>query len=374
MQNSRGFSHQLKLRNITYPVAIAALLAACGGQSIRADEGDAEGGRSNGPSQGGRNQSSGATAGTGAGTPQVTGGNHSGAAPGGGAVSAAGSSVVGSGGSIPVAGTSAGTGKNGSAGKWGGPDLDFEPAEPPLCGGVHCQSSEICCVGTGRCFDPADDADSCPVPPPPEDEEDDRRPCASDAHCGANEYCRVRDGLCQGDGFCQSRAGCPGCAGTDCVVCGCDGNTYPNIQTACAFGANVVSPRGGGCGELVDHGEGNEDLERRACGRTSDCGPGELCCSITGYCYPGSEPDLCRVPPEGTTFPCLTDDQCLANQYCAGEGCSGPGGCRSYGSSNECGITLEPVCGCDGVSYTSAPCADMSGVRVLSDGQCTSAE
>jgi hypothetical protein len=106
------------------------------------------------------------------------------------------------------------------------------------------------------------------------------------------------------------------------------------------------------------------------CGTSSDCSSGELCCAITGRCYPTTDPDQCRMPPPGTRVPCTSDAQCSSYEYCLGDGCSGPGGCVSMGSQGDCGVTLEPVCGCDGVTYTSAACASVRGVRVASKGQC----
>jgi hypothetical protein len=46
----------------------------------------------------------------------------------------------------------------------------------------------------------------------------------------------------------------------------------------------------------------------------------------------------------------------------------------SYGSQGDCGVRLEPVCGCNGVSYTSAACASTEGVRVEALGMCAATE
>ncbi len=63
-------------------------------------------------------------------------------------------------------------------------------------------------------------------------------------------------------------------------------------------------------------------------------------------------------------------DECYPYEYCAGEGCEGPGG-SVRSSDDDCGVTLKPVCGCDGTSYTSAACARDRGVRIEHPGECS---
>jgi hypothetical protein len=43
-------------------------------------------------------------------------------------------------------------------------------------------------------------------------------------------------------------------------------------------------------------------------------------------------------------------------------------------AAEDCGIRLEPVCGCNGVTYTSAACAYADGVRIASEGECDQGE
>lgn len=113
--------------------------------------------------------------------------------------------------------------------------------------------------------------------------------------------------------------------------------------------------------------------EHTLCAVDSNCGSDQKCCPITGFCYPSSDPDQCRLPPEGTRSPCTSDAQCREYEYCFAEGCDGPGGCVPFGDQLECGVTLEPVCGCDGTTYTSAACAASRGVRVAGEGECAAA-
>ena len=182
--------------------------------------------------------------------------------------------------------------------------------------------------------------------------------------------------LCEGVGHCQPIGGCGFCVGGDvCKVCGCDGNTYPDIQTACRAGARVTH-MGGGCGDTVQLGGGSgggPSRQATLCGSDANCPADQLCCGITGMCFPASDPMQCRTAPEGTRAPCTSDRQCLPSEYCFGPGCNAPGGCVPLNSQGDCGVTLEPVCGCDGTTYTSAACASSVGVRVSTEGECAGA-
>jgi hypothetical protein len=106
----------------------------------------------------------------------------------------------------------------------------------------------------------------------------------------------------------------------------------------------------------------------------AQCPSGETCCPRFGFCRADDDPYLCGEAPAGPSRPCTTNEHCESGQSCLGEGCAGPGGCVSYGSQGDCGVRLEPVCGCNGVSYTSAACASTEGVRVEAVGMCAAAE
>ena len=296
-------------------------------------------------------------------------------------------------------GTTGDTGTEGS-GAYGGtcgrggcllPPLAIDPIEPPgpvYCGGTECRASEVCCITEQVCFDPEEDPDACPVPAQ-DDDEYGRKTCASKAHCGEHELCRTDHG-CTGIGHCHPLGQCGECRSDDgsCRVCGCDGNTYPDKQTACLAQASLVDLSLGGCGETVMEGGGGlggtsggggpgDDIVRvfTACGHDAQCPDGELCCARTNRCYSEDTPYLCEEPPEGTNAPCLADTDCRLREYCWGESCDGPGGCVGVGDAAEdCGVTLDPVCGCDGTSYTSAACADERAVRVAHEGECDSEE
>jgi hypothetical protein len=126
------------------------------------------------------------------------------------------------------------------------------------------------------------------------------------------------------------------------------------------------------CGQTIDANGGEFRPPRwiTICGSDAHCGPGERCCDLSRVCYPVDDPGRCQVPPVDTRYPCTADDQCLPEyEYCAGSGCGTPGGCKNR-FNEECGVRLELVCGCNGVTYTSAACAEQDGMRVSHGDQC----
>jgi len=410
---------------IRYSLALVALAVACGGSSktdspVPGDD-DASGASGTAGSKGatGGSSNKGGTSSKGGATSSQggTAGASLGASGGGGGVSGA---IGGSGdvAGIPGGGGDAGTVPGGGGSSFGasggvagsiGPNwgevcsddgcFPGDPTVPPLepsgpihCAGKECATGEACCATSGKCFDPDADAGACPRPPDDGDQQG-RRACASSAHCDPLFYCELDyNQLCGSVGHCQPISNCGFCAGGDdpstCRLCGCDGNTYPNVQTACQAGT-AVAYQGAGCGETVQEGgggtagaagsagssgsSGSPNSPPRVitpCGTNDDCKrDGELCCGITNRCYPKDDAGQCGEPPEGTRFPCTSNAQCQDYEYCAGEGCGTAGGCKAR-QSDQCGVVFTPVCGCDGVSYTSPDCATQSGTRVKSDGQC----
>lgn len=357
-----------------FSVVTLCFVVACGGSSERTGSSPGEGGTSGtagtSPATGGTSTSGTSTSGG-----STSAGSDNGAAPGssGGGTGGGGST------SVPSTGGASGSDSSDETCGPGGcvaGTSNASPIEPPgpvRCGDVACASGEVCCLSTSQCVDP-EDAEACPRP---SDDGDlyGRAPCSSNAQCKSGEFCQLDNlTLCQGTGHCMPIGNCGRCNGPweSCAVCACDGNTYPNRQTACLAGTNVA-PVGAGCGEAMTvggGGSGGAPTTIVPCGSDDDCGADEACCALTRLCYPTAEPGHCGLPPDGTTFPCLTNDDCPGNEYCWAETCDGPGGCKSR-SNDDCGVILDPACGCDGVTYTNASCAATRGVRVAHDGTCT---
>jgi hypothetical protein len=222
--------------------------------------------------------------------------------------------------------------------------------------------------------------------------------------CPDSEYCRhslrAQCGAGDAPGTCTALP--TSCPADERPVCGCDGVTYPNPCLAASQGASVA--RLGPC----------EDEPHDGCGAVgSRCGEGEFCerqgCDDTeGHCEP--RPDACDAvfapvcgcdgttygnaceaagagvnvasegkcegePGGGDTRGGFIGAGCPKGQYCdlaAGDGCDvadGQGACKVQPQA--CTFEFDPVCGCDGMTYSN-PCAAASkGVSLAHAGSCS---
>jgi hypothetical protein len=239
-----------------------------------------------------------------------------------------------------------------------------------VCSGVICTAGQDCCLADGACFDPTISPSPCADPTTTEPNRQGEKACTASSQCESHQFCRPKNpNLCLGPGYCTDKKNCGTSSGLP--QCGCDGVTYPDVQTACLAGATIIGA--GACGETqtVGAGGGSSGKTITYCATSSMCPAGQECCAISGQCYDPSEPVLCSFPPPGASAPCLDESHCFGGaEYCKKDGCDGPGGCVGLPGTGSCGGELSPVCGCNGKSYTNAGCAAVDGVNVAHSGEC----
>ncbi|MBN1126144.1 MAG: hypothetical protein JXA82_14140 [Sedimentisphaerales bacterium] len=136
--------------------------------------------------------------------------------------------------------------------------------------------------------------------------------CQSNDDCPKGYYCAKEIGDCDGKGECTERP--KTCPDIWDPVCGCDNQSYTNACEAAAAGVNIA--------------------------------------------YEG----LCQIP-------CTTGRDCGENYFCYFVNCSDTEGFCAY-RPEECEPIWDPVCGCDGVTYSNSCYAAMVGVSVDYRGEC----
>lgn len=207
---------------------------------------------------------------------------------------------------------------------------------------------------------------------------------------GSHLYCSFPDLLCGGPGVCKRIPDI--CTLELRPVCGCDFQTYSNPCSAAAAGQAIFATTA--CNASLSC------LTDRDCRQGLNCRfPAEKCGGTTGLC--SSKPDACTLElnsvcgcnnqtysnpclafssgvsiqsfgecPIANAFSCSSASDCAANQYCryAAGTCGGLGTCINKPIA--CTLELNPVCGCNNVTYDNACIASSAGVSIDSLGAC----
>ena len=197
--------------------------------------------------------------------------------------------------------------------------------------------------------------------------------CATNEECLYDEFCELQAGACGEPGSCLvAPLSCPF---TWDPVCGCDGVTWDNdcVRQQAGVSLMYLGECASDCVEDVDclgqdfpiDCKGHWDCVNNTC----DPVCGEPCGD--GVCSPelGEDERSCL-----TDCGCMSHDDCDANHGCvfADGQCAGPGRCKLY--PDLCPPLLDPVCGCDDVTYPNRCVARGAGVSVLHEGECAQPE
>jgi len=174
--------------------------------------------------------------------------------------------------------------------------------------------------------------------------------CQSDTDCDSGYFC-TKDSCDAQEGTCTECKSETLCAEEYEPVCGCDGQTYGNLCEATRACVNVHCS--GECESSESQPQPQESTE-------SESQPQE---STESESQPQSQPQ------QQTS--CESDNDCDSTYYCAKETCDCDKGTCTKRSSL-CTRLYDPVCGCDGQTYSNHCEAGRFGVNVRSNGECTS--
>ena len=147
--------------------------------------------------------------------------------------------------------------------------------------------------------------------------------------CGADEYCaydaKAQCGAADQTGVCKPKPQV--CGDIYAPVCACDGQTYSSECVAAGKGSSVLHT--GACDTTPEPGNSCGGLKPTSCAKSEYCNY-----PIETKCGSGDQTGTCSKLPQA------------------------------------CDTKYDPVCGCDGVTYSSDCTAAMKGISVLHTGTC----
>lgn len=101
------------------------------------------------------------------------------------------------------------------------------------------------------------------------------------------------------------------------------------------------------------------------------CDQGDVNCGQESVCVQPQVNYVCigYAPNEGD---CTKNSDCSAGFYCmkAMGYCGGRGVCEEIPGDGGCPAIYDPVCGCDGITYSNSCEADHAGINIQSAGVC----
>ncbi len=187
------------------------------------------------------------------------------------------------------------------------------------------------------------------------------------ATCPENQFCKFAAGRCDEPkvvGVCTSIP--DACDTLFDPVCGCDGQTYSNPCLADTAGVSVehFGPCGEGC---------CDPNAEPGVGSNPTCFEGATCCSDGQWrCNEGDGSTTCDEACDLRVCGGIAGRPCERGEFCklnAGECCCDfQGVCSPI--PDACIEIFQPVCGCDGETYSNECFAWAAGVSVDHSGQC----
>lgn len=214
--------------------------------------------------------------------------------------------------------------------------------------------------------------------------------------CSAHSFCRIPDGICNSQDVLGICTPVPQfCPDVWEPVCGCNGVTYGNRCDAYAAGVSIAHE--GECAQICGGIIGIPCDDGEYC----NLGIGHCCCDFQGICesIPTACPDVwmpvcgcdgvtygnsCEAAAAGQSIdhlgPCEQVCDGFAGIPCdKGEFCLHPvGSCNVADGQgvcvpipDACPENYDPVCGCDGVTYSNTCFAIQAGAQIDHDGECS---
>lgn len=210
--------------------------------------------------------------------------------------------------------------------------------------------------------------------------------CTKNSDCDNGQFCfRTTCGTTD-KGLCEDIP--LTCRITANEVCGCDGTLYQN-ECLAKKGSVSVDATGTACQTAITCGSNKDCTASQYCAKSSCAATRGTCTALAKACPIADIPvcgcdgviykNACRatwgrvnVQPDENCMAnglCSTLKACQAKvEFCLTGSCGGAGLCHE--KPIKCETTNYPVCGCNGITYSS-PCeANKVGITVQSEGSC----